>query len=64
MNTNQAISHYNRLEGVFRVIAELINDPNTSPEYKEDLNIVVGRLAAAQGKLPWSPERAVRTRHA
>ena len=62
MTKDTAISHYNRLQGTLQVIAELSRHGDAPEVYKEDLNIAIGRIVAAQGKLPWSPETGDRTR--
>ena len=60
MTKDNAISHYNRLQGAFQILSELTKLSDTPAMYKEDLTIALGRIAAAQGKLPWSPETGLK----
>jgi hypothetical protein len=64
MKIDTAISHYNRLEGVERILTDLyrnrlsdpgIKDPDYD-QYSHNLLKAITTVKGAQSKLPWSPD--------
>lgn len=55
MTKNDAISHYNRLEGVSKIILDLKGSRDVTQEYVGELNDLLNRVTVAQKKLPWNP---------
>lgn len=56
MTKNDAISHYNRLEGVSKIILDLKGSRDITQEYVGELNDLLNRVTVAQKKLPWNPD--------
>lgn len=61
LTNNTVISHYNKLEGVDRILTELYGaalragQHNTYDPYTQKLLNAILAVASAQRELPWSP---------
>lgn len=56
MTKDKAISHYNRLEGVTKIITDILNTPEKPSGYSSLLQQALESIGEAQRKLPWSPK--------
>jgi hypothetical protein len=65
MTKDKAISHYNRLEGIERILTELYqarlkdSDVRDSDydQYSHNLLKAITTVKGAQNKLPWTPDQ-------
>lgn len=58
MTKDTEITHFNRLEGVTKVIQDLMGATEKPLGYHTTLQEVLDQVRAAQGALSWSPEKA------
>ena len=56
MTKDKAISHYNRLEGVNKIIVDILNAPEKPSGYSSLLQLAMENIEQAQRTLPWSPK--------